>query len=71
MTTEKVYGFRVGSCDYPIRIAGPFNTLQEARDAAYGERCMGSATGRVRCVSPFELMDVQAAKASGVLKAGW
>ena len=66
-----VYGFRVGSRDFPRRIAGPFVTLEDARKAAYVRRCYGDQTGRVRRVTNDELTQAERDLRSGVLRSGW
>ena len=57
--TATVYAFRVGSVDYPRKVAGPFETVGTARDAAYRERCLGSATGRVHKMTAGEFTVAQ------------
>lgn len=68
---DKVYGFRIGSRDYPSKIAGPFDTHAEAKEAAYRERCAGSPTGRIRGVTRDVFEGDREAFRRGILPRGW
>lgn len=68
MPPEMVYAFLWGqSSQFGVRIAGPYGTLERARDVAYERRVNGYWTGRVRKMHRFDFDDASRKVAQGVL----
>jgi len=58
---DEIYGFRVGTPDYPRGMAGPFSTIGDAREEASRKREMDWPTGAVRKMTQAEF-DAQVAR---------
>jgi hypothetical protein len=68
---ETVYAYRTGSRNFVGGIAGPFDTLAEARAAAQHDRNMGGQTGRIRKVTRAEVEQARKDIGWGILPRGW
>lgn len=71
VTATMRYAYRKGSRHYPGGIAGPFDTIEEARAAAQEDRNYGGSTGRIVKRTMAEIEKARKDIAWGMLPSGW